>query len=361
MTTPAVERPSRSRRSQRGAGPRRRRRTGRWILLSLVVLLVAAAGTGYWLYKDLDGNIKDVDLDQAIGDDRPEKLPTSGQNLLILGSDSRAGANAELDSGKVPGARSDTALVVHIPEGRTEAVAVSIPRDTLVTRPECKKSDGSTVGSAKRVMFNSIYAQVGPACTVKTVEQISGVRMDHYIEIDFAGFKGLVDAIGGVSVTIEDPIVDGNSGLDLSAGTHELDGTQSLQFVRTRYGYADGSDLGRIGLQQKFLVALLTEIKKQDLLGSPTKAYKIADELTESLTTDSDLASLTALSDFGRSLNGIDPASMETIMLPVAYDKTDPNRVVAAQPQANQLWKAIRNDSEIPESAKKSPATGGTS
>jgi LCP family protein required for cell wall assembly len=360
MTTPAVDSPSRSHRSQRRA-PRRRRRTLRWILLSLAVLVVAAAGTAYWLYRDLDGNIKDVDLDQAIGDDRPEKLPTSGQNLLILGSDSRAGANAELDSGKVPGARSDTALVVHIPEGRTEAVAVSIPRDTLVTRPECKKSDGSTVASANRVMFNSIYAQVGPACTVKTVEQISGVRMDHYVEIDFAGFKGLVDAIGGVTVTIEDPIVDGNSGLDLSAGTHELDGTKSLQFVRTRYGYADGSDLGRIGLQQKFLVALLTEIKEQDLLGSPTKAYKIADELTESLTTDSDLASLTALADFGRSLNGIDPASMETIMLPVAYDKTDPNRVVAAQPQANQLWKAIRNDTEIPESAKKSPATGGTS
>lgn len=357
MTTPTVESPSRSHRSPRG----RRRRTGRWILLSLAVLVAGCAGTGYWLYSDLDGNIKDVDLDRAIGDDRPEKLPTAGQNLLILGSDSRAGANAELDTGKVAGARSDTALVVHIPEGRKEAVAISIPRDTLVTRPECTKSDGSTVASARRVMFNSIYSQVGPACTVKTVEQISGVRMDHYMEIDFAGFKGLVDAIGGVTVTIDEAIEDGNSGLDLSAGTHKLDGTQSLQFVRTRYGYGDGSDLGRIGLQQKFMIALLSEIKKQDLLGSPTKTYKIADELTAALTTDSELASLTALADFGRSLNGIDPANMETIMLPVAYDKTDPNRVVAAEPQATQLWKAVRSDAEIPESAKKSPATGGTS
>ncbi|MGW2731456.1 LCP family protein [Streptomyces sp. NPDC001494] len=342
------------RRPQRG-----RRRWGRIVLLSLLVLVLAAGGIGYWLYSDLDNNIKGVDIDKAIGDDRPEKLPTSGQNILILGSDSRAGANAAVGAGNVSGARSDTALVMHIPEGRTRAVAVSIPRDTLVTRPECTKSDGSTVASANRVMFNSIYSQVGPACVVKTVEQISGVRMDHYVEVDFAGFKGLVDAIGGVTVTVDQDIHDSSSGLNLTAGTHRLDGTQALQFVRTRHGIGDGSDLGRIGLQQQFMLALLSEIKKQDLLGSPTKTYKIADELTTALTTDSDLASLTKLADFGRSLNGVDPSTMETIMLPVAYDKVDPNRVVAAQPQANQLWKAIRSDAVIPESAKKSPATGG--
>ncbi|MET9384171.1 LCP family protein [Streptomyces sp. NPDC002928] len=340
---------------------KKKRRTGRIVLFSLLALVLTLAGTGYWLYSDLNGNIKGVDLDKAIGDDRPEKLPTSGQNILVLGSDSRAGANAALKTGNVSGARSDTALVVHIPEGRKEAVAISIPRDTLVTRPECTKSDGSKVASAKRVMFNSIYSQVGSACVVKTVEQMSGIRMDHYMEIDFAGFKGLVDAIGGVTVTVDQDIHDTSSGLDLTAGTHKLNGTQSLQFVRTRHGIGDGSDLGRIGLQQQFMLALLSEIKKQDLLGSPTKAYKIADKLTAALTTDSDLASLTKLAEFSRSLNGVDPSTMETIMLPVAYDKTDPNRVVAAEPQASTLWKALRTDSEIPESAKKSPATGGSS
>jgi LCP family protein required for cell wall assembly len=337
------------------------RRTGRKILLGLVVLVLAAGGTGYWLYSGLDGNIKGIDLDKAIGDDRPAKLPTSGQNILILGSDSRAGANAGLKTGHVSGARSDTALVVHIPEGRKKAIAISIPRDTLVTRPECTEADGSKVPSARRVMFNSVYSQVGSACVVKTVEQISGIRMDHYMEIDFAGFKGLVDAIGGVTVTADEDIHDTSSGLDLTAGTHRLDGTQSLEFVRTRHGIGDGSDLGRIGLQQQFLTALLSEIKQQDLLGSPTKTYKIADSLTQALTTDSDLASLTALAEFGRSMNGVDPSTMETIMLPVSYDKIDPNRVVAAEPQASTLWKALRTDSAIPESAKKSPATGGSS
>ncbi|BDD75556.1 LCP family protein [Streptomyces violaceoruber] len=361
---PTETSPRRSRRApsrRRPARPPGRRRVWRWVGLSLVLLLLVVGGVGYWLYSDLNGNIKGVDINEAIGDDRPEKLPTSGQNILVLGSDSRSGDNAGLGTGKVAGARSDTAMVMHIPEGRTEAVAVSIPRDTLVTRPECRKQDGTEAAAAKRVMFNSIYSQVGPACVVKTVEQMSGIRMDHYVEIDFAGFKDLVDAIGGVTVTVDQDIHDPSSGLDLTAGTHKLNGTDSLAFVRTRHGVGDGSDLGRIGLQQQFMLALLSEIKRQDLLGSPTKTFKIADQLTAALTTDSDLASLTKLAEFGRSLNGVDPAAMETIMLPVAYDTQDRNRVVAAQPQAEQLWEALRKDADIPESAKKSPATGGGS
>lgn len=347
--------------SRRAAKPLKRRRGLKITLGVLLVLLLAGGGTVYWLFSQLDGNIKGVDINKALGEDRPEKLPTSGQNLLVLGSDSRAGTeNKELGGGgSVSGARSDTALVVHIPEGRSKAVAVSIPRDTLVTRPECVKDDGTTVPAKEREMFNAVYSLVGPACVVKTVEKMSGVRIDHYLEINFAGFKDLVDAIGGVTVDVPQDINDKASGLNLTAGPQKLDGTESLAYVRTRHGIGDGSDLGRIGLQQQFLIALLSEVKSQDLLGSPTNSYKIAKSATKSLTTDSGLASLTSLAEFGRSMNGVDPASMETIMLPVAYDKTDPNRVVAAEPQAGQLWKAIREDTQIPEEAKKSPATGG--
>ncbi|MEU6816136.1 LCP family protein [Streptomyces sp. NPDC046860] len=337
----------------------RRRRTGRWVMLTLAVVVAAGAGTGYWMYSRLDGNIKGVDIEKTLGDDRPPKLPTSGQNVLVLGSDSRAGANAATGTGHVAGARSDTALVIHIPEGRQKAVAVSIPRDTLVTRPECVKGDGTKLPSAGRVMFNSVYSAAGPACVVKTVEKMSGVRLDHFVEIDFAGFKGLVDAIGGVPVTVDRDIHDSSSGLDLAAGTHRLDGTQALQFVRTRHGVGDGSDLGRIGMQQKFLMSLLAEIKRQDLMGSPTRAYAVADDLTTALTTDSGLASLTKLAEFSRSMNGVDTSTMETIMLPVRYDTQDPNRVVAADPQAKQLWEALRTDGVVPDSARKSPARGG--
>ncbi|MBT2471959.1 LCP family protein [Streptomyces sp. ISL-66] len=347
-----------------GRGRKRLRTRGqrirRGVLLTLLVLLLAVGGTGWWAYSHLNGNIDSVDLDQAIGvDNRPAKVAPNAQNILVLGSDSRAGANADLDHGDVSGARSDTAMLVHVPEGRKRATAVSIPRDTLVTRPECKDADGKTVGTANRVMFNSVYSLAGPACVVKTVEQMSGIRVDHFVEVDFAGFQGLVDALGGVSVTLDKPINGGKGGLKLDAGTHRLNGTDSLKFVRTRYGYGDGSDLGRIGLQQQFMLAMLAEVKKQDALGSPARLYKLADAGTKSLTTDSELGSLKGLSDFAQSMKGVDPDTMETIMMPVAYDKIDRNRVIVAEPQAGQLWEALRNDQPIPAAAKKSPATGG--
>ncbi|WP_023588347.1 LCP family protein [Streptomyces thermolilacinus] len=339
-------------------GAPRRRRVWRWVGGGCAVLLLAAAGGGWWAYSSLDGNIKGVDIGKALGDDRPRKAPSAlgATNLLVLGSDSRAGDNAALDGGAVSGARSDTALVVHVSENRTKAVAVSIPRDTLVDRPACAKPDGGETAPATRVMFNSVYGTGGAPCVVKTVEQMSGVRIDHFMEIDFAGFKDLVDDLGGVTVEVREPIRDTKGGFTLEPGTHRLDGTDSLKFVRTRYGYRDGSDLGRIGLQQQFLMALLREVQRQDLLGSPAKTFRIAASLTKSLTTDSELASLPALVDFGRSMRGIDPVAMDTIMLPVSYDKADPNRVVPAEPQAGTLWKAIREDAPIPESARKSPA-----
>ncbi|MFF7298820.1 LCP family protein [Streptomyces sp. NPDC008265] len=337
---------------------RRRRRILRITLLLVAVLILGAAGAGWWTYSHLNGNIDSVDLDRAIGDNRPQKVVANAQNVLVLGSDSRAGANGDLDHGSVSGARSDTAMLVHIPEGRAKATAVSIPRDTLITRPECKDRDGKTVPSAKRVMFNSVYSLAGPACVVNTVEQMSGVRVDHFVEVDFAGFKGLVDALGGVTVTLDKPMSGAKGGLKLDAGTHRLDGTDSLKFVRTRYGYGDGSDLGRIGLQQQFMLAMLSEIKKQDALGNPARLYKLADAGTKSLTTDSGLGSLTALADFAQSMKGVNPETMETIMLPVAYDKVDPNRVIVAEPQATQLWDAIRKDQPVPASAKNSPAKG---
>ncbi|MFB6558752.1 MULTISPECIES: LCP family protein [unclassified Streptomyces] len=344
--------------TEKHARPRRRRRILRITLLLVAVLILGTAGAGWWTYSHLNSNIDSVDLDQAIGDNRPAKVVANAQNILVLGSDSRAGANGDLDHGDVSGARSDTAMLVHIPEGRAKATAVSIPRDTLVTRPECKDGKGKALPAAKRVMFNSVYSLAGPACVVNTVEQLSGVRVDHFVEVDFAGFKGLVDALGGVTVTLDKPMSGAKGGLKLDAGTHRLDGTDSLKFVRTRYGYGDGSDLGRIGLQQQFMLAMLSEIKKQDALGNPARLYKLADAGTKSLTTDSDLGSLTALADFAQSMKGVNPETMETIMLPVAYDKVDPNRVIVAEPQATQLWDAIRKDQPVPASAKNSPAKG---
>ncbi|MCU7820517.1 LCP family protein [Kitasatospora sp. DSM 101779] len=340
--------------------PRSRRRK---ILLAgaatVVALAVAGGGFAFWTYRHLEGNLDTVDIDKALGEDRPAPLPTGAQDILVLGSDSRSGDNGDLAGGDVGGtARSDTAMVVHIPQGRADATVVSIPRDTLVTRPACTTSKGRQLGEAQRVMFNSVYTAGGPACVVKTVESMTGLRMNHYVEIDFAGFKELVDAMGGVQVTVDAPIKDKYSGLNLTPGTHTLDGTQSLAFVRTRHGVGDGSDLGRIGLQQKFILAVLSQLQRQDTLSSPTKLYGVANAATKALTTDAGLGSLPDLVTFAQSMKGLKPSRMETLMLPVAYDRIDPNRVVPAQPQDGQLWQALRENRPIPAEAKKSPAHG---
>ncbi|MFE2563263.1 LCP family protein [Streptomyces mirabilis] len=321
------------------------------------VLVLSAAGAG-WVYWHLNQNIKSVDINSALGDDRPAKavsapsasasasaapLPSGAVNILVLGSDSRSGkANATLGGGDSSGARSDTAMVVHIDEGRTEATVVSIPRDTLVTRPSCPTSSGGATSVAYNAMFNSAYSVGGPVCAVKTVESLTDVRMDHYIEIDFSGFAKLVDALGGVTVTTDQNIDDDKSHLHLKAGTHDLGGTQALALARTRHGIGDGSDLGRIGLQQKLVKALLEQMASTSLLTDPAKLYKVADAVTGSLTTDTGLDSLGELMKLGQSLKSLSSDKAKTITMPVVTAPSNPNRVVADEPEASDLWASLK-------------------
>ncbi|MGW3912655.1 LCP family protein [Streptomyces sp. NPDC005070] len=330
--------------------------------LTLAGLLVVGAGTAGWAYWHLNRNITSVDINSALGDDRPAKavvtpsatasaaasaspspLPTEALNILVLGSDSRSGkANAKLGGGNSSGARSDTAMVVHIDAGRTRATVVSIPRDTLVTRPSCPLPSGGSTAVAYGAMFNSAYSVGGPVCAVKTVESITNVRMDHYIEIDFAGFAKLVNALGGVTVTTEQDIDDDKSHLHLDAGTHHLSGKQALALARTRHGIGDGSDLGRIGLQQKLVKALLKQISSADLLSDPAKLYDVANAVTGSLTTDTGLDSLGELAKLGQSLKSLSSDEVRTVMMPVVAAPSDPNRVIANEPEASDLWDSLK-------------------
>ncbi|MGW3141231.1 LCP family protein [Streptomyces sp. NPDC001139] len=324
--------------------------------LTAAGLLVLGVGAAALAYRHLDDNIRSVDINQALGDDRPAKavttpsasastspLPSGSLNILVLGSDSRSGKeNQALGGGSSSGARSDTAMVVHIDAGRKKATVVSIPRDTLVTRPSCPLPSGGSTAVAYNAMFNSAYSVGGPVCAVKTVESITGIRMDHYVEIDFSGFAKLVNAIGGVTVTTDEDIDDDDSHLHLAAGTHHLSGKQALALARTRHGIGDGSDLGRIGLQQKLVKALLDRIASTSLFTSPAKLYDVADAVTGSLTTDTGLDSLSELVGLGESLRGLSSAHVRTVMMPVVTAPSDPNRVVAREPAASRLWDALR-------------------
>ncbi|MFJ8462966.1 LCP family protein [Streptomyces swartbergensis] len=336
----------------RAAG--RRSRALRIAGLTLAGALVLGIGAAGWAYWHLSSNITSVDINNALGDNRPPKptltpspsaaaLPSEALNILVLGSDSRSGEeNRRLGGGDSSGARSDTAMVVHLDAGRTSATVVSIPRDTLVTRPSCPRPSGGSTAVAYNSMFNNAYAVGGPVCAVKTVEAVTGVRMDHYIEIDFSGFAKLVDALGGVTVTTDEDIADDDSHLHLKAGTHHLDGTRALALARTRHGIGDGSDLGRIGLQQKLVKALLDQIAAQDLLTDPAKLYRVADAVTAGLTTDTGLDSLAELTRLGQSLKDLSASAVRTVTMPVVRAPSDPNRVVAEEPEARELWESLR-------------------
>ncbi|MFB6674585.1 LCP family protein [Streptomyces sp. NPDC057684] len=359
-SSPATTDPSRPTRGGGGGGRRRKPRARRSRALVITactaagLVVLAGAGAGF-LYFKLNGNIKGVDINAALGTDRPANVDNGSMDILVLGSDSRSGANAKYgkDGG---GARSDTAMVVHVYKGHRKASVVSIPRDTLVTRPTCTDSAGNTVAGGNQQMFNTAYEVGGPACAVKTVEKMSGIRMDHYVEVDFSGFKKLINTLGGVDITTQQAINDDKSHLHLAAGKHTLTGEQALGLVRTRHAVGDGSDLGRIQLQQAFMKALINQIKDVGVFTSPKKLYDLADTATSAVTTDSELNSVNELVGFAGGLKGIGAGDMKMVTLPVQYDPADPNRVLPLEKAGAQVWAALKTDQPVPASALKGSA-----
>ncbi|MFF8724941.1 LCP family protein [Streptomyces sp. NPDC015171] len=359
ITEPGTTGPRRRSKGRRRKAPstgRKALRATAWTAAGVVVL--GGAGAGFVYFK-LNGNIHSVDINQALGADRPTKVDNGSENILVLGSDTRSGKNKKLGGGTDDGsARSDTAMIVHVYEGHKKASVVSIPRDTLVDRPQCTDTQGTEHPAASGVMFNESYSTGGAACAVKTVESISGIRMDHYLEVDFEGFQKLIDDLGGVDVTTTKSIRDPQSHLDLKAGKHNLDGEQALGLVRTRHGVGDGSDLGRIQLQQAFIKALIDQVKHVGVFTNPKKLYDLADTATKAVTTDSDLGSVNSLMDFAGGLKGISSSHMKMVTMPVAYDPANPNRVLLEKAKAQLVWDALKADRPIPRSATEGTATG---
>lgn len=349
---------------RRAKGRRRKARSTRrkallitvWTAAGIVVLGGTGAGI---IYFKLNSNLKNVDINQALGTDRPTKVDNGSENILVLGSDTRSGSNKKLGGGTDDGsARSDTAMIVHVYKGHKKASVVSIPRDTLVKRPSCTDAQGVTHDAASGVMFNSAYSTGGAACAVKTVESISGIRMDHYLEVDFSGFEKIIDDLGGVSVTTTEDIKDPDSHLNLTAGTHTLNGKQALGLVRTRHGVGDGSDLGRIQLQQAFIKALVDQVKHIGVLSNPKKLYDLANTATKTVTTDSEIGSVSDLASFANGLKGISSSNMHMVTMPVQYDPADANRVLIDKAKSEVVWKALKGNRPIPKAATEGTATG---
>ncbi len=256
-----------------------------WGSASLALLLVAVTGTGYVMLKHFNANLQQDDIRGLLGA-QPVNLHPQAENIMVLGSDSRQGLSKAYGSGLVTD-QSDTLMIIHIPADRKWAEVMSIPRDSWVNIPACKMGNGQ-MSAPQQFKINEAFAignldgnhtALGVACTVKTVEQDTGIYINHFIVVNFTGFKDMVAALGGVYECNPTPINDPNSNLHLAAGTHLLTPAQALGYVRARYTLGDGSDLERIGRQQAFMSSLVSRVKSELL--NPIAIYKFLDATTK--------------------------------------------------------------------------------
>ncbi len=353
---------ARSDRRYAGSGQppsRTRRILGRHPVVSVLAILATltitfVSLTAYAAYRNVYDSIHHVTVTSGELGKRPPKLNGS-ENILIIGSDSRNGMHGRFGRG-IQGSRSDTSMILHIPPTHTGAIVISFPRDTMVPIFGCDRDDNGHPGQQAQLgvleQLNSTFSYGGPACLWKTLEQVTNIHIDHFVMVNFGGFKSIVNDVGGVPVCLPYAIKDPASKLNLPVGKSVVHGDQALAFVRERHiGY--GSDLQRINRQQVFLASLAQKIKLSSSLANPTKLYGLVHDIASSLTTDSGLT-LTDMYAVANSLKGLSTSALQFIMAPVVPYPPSPNDLVEfAQPSADDLFHAIARDNHILKAARR--------
>ena len=348
---------------------------GRFGLLrsALAVLMAGVlfvASTGGFLYARLTAQFADrvVDINAYVSDGQNKATPDSFEgravNILVVGTDSRNGASGNIGAGdedEVPGLRNASTMVIHVSADRSRVQVVSIPRDTLVDIPSCKHRDGSTSDPMSNEMFNNAMfygadggntdedIAPGIACVKATVEKMSGMPIDAFMVVNFAGFINMIDALGGIWFNIPERIEDESASLFIDAGCWKLDGTQSLAYMRSRKGQGDGSDISRIGRQQQLISAMLREIQSKDYVTDSGALLTFLQAAIASVNVSSNLgdarADLTLLLNV---LSKTERANIQFVTMPVEEPSWDPNRRIASEPMARNVWNALKNDQGLP-------------
>lgn len=322
----------------------------RWTALAAAFLVLAAGGVGWWMYKKLDGNITTdtsaaAEL-KAYEKERPTPVVMDAQNILLIGSDSRSGDNREYGRDDGGSQRSDTTILLHLAADRKSATAVSLPRDLMVEIPSCRTGgDGDDKETREQfTQFNTAFELGGTACTIRTVERMTGIRIDHHMVVDFNGFKDMVDAVDGVEICLKEPIDDKDARLELPAGRQTLNGEEALGYVRARKTLGNGSDTERMERQQQFLGALVNKMQSNGVLLNPTRLYPVLDAATKSLTTDPGLNSLRDLYDLVRGMRNVPTEQVQFLTVPRQPYRQNPNRDELVEPDAGKLFKQLRED-----------------
>ncbi len=327
-------------------------RSRAWRVLGVVsivmaVVMVTGCLAAYAEYLKLNGNINHEDINSQVNEaSRPKKL-NNAVNILLMGSDNRSGSNARYGK-DLPGG-SDTLILMHLSPGGGQATGISFPRDLMVPIPSCKGKPAQTVGQ-----INSAYIKGGPVCTLKTVEDLTNIHIDHFMVVDFTGFKSVVNALGGVMICLPKAVNDKDSKLNLSKGWHLVKGDQALAYVRNRHGLGDGSDLGRVKRQQQFLASVAKKALSAGTLTNPSRLLALLNAGTKSLTTDTGFNASQMLS-LASKLQGLTTGKVKFATVPYQAYAPDPNRVALA-PSATTLFNELRNDTKLDTTVTASPA-----
>lgn len=343
--------------------PQKTRRTKKIIALALTGLF-AFTTTGVALtYYEINKGITSKNVAHLLGE-RPQKQaptddsqgspvlkdPFGGEayNLLVLGSDTRDGANNKF--GDIEGMRSDTTMLVHVAANRKSASVISIPRDSWVDIPSCTLSDG-TKTTPRTTKFNAAFSIGGikgditdaAACAIKTVESLTDVYIDGYVVVDFSGFKDIVDTVGGVPFTTDIDLISPKANLKLKAGSHVLNGKTALGVMRARSGTGlDGSDISRIDRQQELMIALLEKVMSSEVLLNPQKLFDVTTQTARSLTVSENMGSVTKLAGMAYSLREVPPHKIVFLTVPIKPHPDGAN--VLWRDDADVLWEHVRKD-----------------
>ncbi|MFF7632538.1 LCP family protein [Kitasatospora sp. NPDC008050] len=345
-----------------------KRRGLRILAYTTAGLVLVTGGTFGYIYEKLNGNIKHSALFAGTsgdaGHETPDAFGRTPINIMVIGSDQRDNAaDCAIGGDCGPGANADVEMVLHVSADRSNATVMSVPRDLMTDLPGCTDTQNHTSMKPHRDMINSTL-DYGPGCTVAAVHQLTGIPIDHFMMVDFTGVVQMSDAVGGVPVCVDNNVYDPYSHLKLKKGNHTLQGMAALQFVRTRHGFGDGSDLGRTVAQHMFLSSMVRQLKSAGTLTNPTAVLSLANAATKALTVDNGLSGITNLVGLANDLNKV-PANritMTTMQNEPDNLKGEDGRVLVA-PAAKNLFSAITNDVSLTTGSgdKSSAAASATS
>ncbi|CAM5486911.1 MULTISPECIES: LCP family protein [Streptomyces] len=315
----------------------------------LAFVMVALAASAYAYLEHLKDNINSV-ADDGAGTGGFSK--DRAINVLLIGTDKRSGEGNEGYGDKDSPGHADTTFILHVSKDRSNATALSIPRDLITDIPDCptQQEDGTetVIPGQQNTKFNESLGQSErtPSCTMRTVTELTGIKMDHFMVADFNAVKTLSTAVGGVEVCLAKDIDDPDSHLKLSKGTHTIEGEEALAFVRTRHSVGFGGDLSRIEIQQQFLSSLMRKLSSNDTLTSPTKMFSLAEAGTKALTVDSTLADISKLRDLGMELGKLDPKNLTFTTIPVVDNPAETVKatVVLDERKAQTVFQMVRED-----------------